>query len=315
MILFIFTTFNAAGFNDNKNNFRILVFNSSLDDELDQEQNEISGSRYFGEHFFCAQSFTPSLGVLTRVKLLLFRQNNPPDDIEIIVRIRGSLDGDDLAIIKIKPIDIQGEYFWLEFDFPDITIPPGEHRFIIGNYSVDRHDIANCYRWCYQVNNPYSLGETWHFSYEEGWESFEDNRDFCFRTYGRNADNVPPYKPIIEGPINGKISTNYNYSITTTDYDNDQISYYIDWGDGSNSGWIGLYESGDSCETSHIWNKEGYYEVKAKAKDESGKISVWSDPLSVSMPKKKSISFIPKILLWLFEHFPFLQPYLSHFFL
>ena len=43
--------------------------------------------------------------------------------------------------------------------------------------------------------------------------------------------------------------------------------------------------------------------------DVYGEWSDWSDPLVVSMPKIKSYNIIPKILIWLLESFPFLQPY------
>jgi hypothetical protein len=36
---------------------------------------------------------------------------------------------------------------------------------------------------------------------------------------------------------------------------------------------------------SHIWNTQGSYSIKVKAKDASGAESVWSDPLPVSMPR------------------------------
>jgi hypothetical protein len=48
----------------------------------------------------------------------------------------------------------------------------------------------------------------------------------------------------------------------------------------------------------------------AKVKDTFDAESDWAI-LEVSMPKKKSFDFIPRLFLWLFERFPFLQPYFS----
>ena len=61
----------------------------------------------------------------------------------------------------------------------------------------------------------------------------------------------------------------------------------VDWDDGNTSDWIGPYESGQKFTISHIWKYKGTFQLKVKAKDEHGEESVWSDPLSISMPKNK----------------------------
>ena len=71
---------------------------------------------------------------------------------------------------------------------------------------------------------------------------------------------------------------------TITDPDNETVTYIVDWGDGTNTGWLGPYSSGTSIIESHIWNKTGAYIIKAKAKDPYGLESDWSDPLPVNMP-------------------------------
>ena len=248
------------------------------------------------ENIFCAQSFTPTLGKLTRIELQLSRHNKPPEGIELILRIRGNLDGKDITYIKKNPDEIQSDHVWVEFDFPDINVPPGEQRYIIVNYSVDRHDIANCYCWYFAPNNPYPLGDSWHFSYVNWWEKFSDNRDFCFKTYGDSCENVPPYKPSINGPYSGKISTKYNYTFVTTDFDGDDVYYYIDWGDGNLEEWMGPYKSGEQVKVSHVWSKIGEYYIKAKAKDEHDTESIWSDPLSMNIPKSKAIRSLSQVL-------------------
>jgi len=101
------------------------------------------------------------------------------------------------------------------------------------------------------------------------------------------TSNNPPIKPTISGPSTGMTGRSYTYSSTTTDPDDDQIYYWFDWADGTNSGWVGPYESGQTASMSHIWNTKGSYSVKVKVKDTSGLESVWSDPLPVSMPQVK----------------------------
>ncbi|OYT28476.1 hypothetical protein B6U98_04770 [Thermoplasmatales archaeon ex4572_165] len=109
------------------------------------------------------------------------------------------------------------------------------------------------------------------------------------------SSNQPPNKPSISGPSTGVKGSSYTYTSTTTDDDGDQIYYWFDWGDGSNSGWKGPYSSGQTASESHIWSAEGSYSIKVKTKDSNDAESIWSDPLSVSMPKGKTFN--------LFENF------------
>jgi hypothetical protein len=41
---------------------------------------------------------------------------------------------------------------------------------------------------------------------------------------------------------------------------------------------------------SHKWINQGSYEIKTKAKDETGLESDWSYPLPVTIPKKKPVN-------------------------
>jgi len=111
---------------------------------------------------------------------------------------------------------------------------------------------------------------------------------------------------MITGPVNGKVRTSYNYTFTTADPENDQISLFIDWGDGTNSSWIGPYPSGSHVTKSHTWSKQGIYTIKAKAKDSYGNEGQWGT-LEITMPCSYTIPFQP---FWerLFERFPHAFP-------
>ena len=114
-----------------------------------------------------------------------------------------------------------------------------------------------------------------------------------------------PLKPNTPtGPINGKIGEEYNYSTSTTDIDGDIIYYFWDWGDNTNSEWLGPYNSGEEIFASHEWEKRGGYSIKVKAKDENGFESPWSDPLPISMPSNKK--YLKQNLLNKIENFPLL---------
>ncbi len=118
----------------------------------------------------------------------------------------------------------------------------------------------------------------------------------CVR--GGLSDNQAPEKSSRpNGPSSGQVGTEYMYTSSTIDPDSDEIYYWFDWGDNTNSGWLGPYDSGDTVSASNVWNSLGNYEIKVKAKDSNGAQSEWSDPLATSMPKNKVFNLIlPEIL-------------------
>jgi len=121
-------------------------------------------------------------------------------------------------------------------------------------------------------------------------------------------DNNPPNKPAKPiGPTNGQSNIEYTYQIMTTDPEDDLIYYLVDWGDGTDSGWIGPYNSGDAVFVKHKWSSRDVYTVKVKAKDDYGKESTWSEPTSVSIPRSNSLTtmnLLDKLRTMLYQHFP-----------
>ena len=123
------------------------------------------------------------------------------------------------------------------------------------------------------------------------------------------SSNYAPNKPTITGPPSGKSGRQYDYKFVATDSNGDQVFYYIDWGDGINSGWVGPYASGQEQTVSHIWENKNTYLIKAKTKDVSGAESDWTT-LSVTMPQ--SIAFTALFHRWWFEQFLCSFPVLKH---
>ena len=124
-----------------------------------------------------------------------------------------------------------------------------------------------------------------------------------------NGVNQPPATPTISGPLIGKIGNTYNYTFTTTDPEGSNVFYYIDWGDATNSSWIGPYQSGEQILVSHTWTKRGIYTVKAKAKDLYGAESDWGSqkiimPSDTIQTPLRLIQFFER----LFERFPHTFP-------
>ncbi|MBE3137721.1 MAG: PKD domain-containing protein [Thermoplasmata archaeon] len=144
------------------------------------------------------------------------------------------------------------------------------------------------------------------------WDSFAESTAgpaWIFTT--STAPNNSPNAPDISGPSQGKAGVNYTYNFTATDPDEDQISYYVDWGDSTSTGWLGPYTSGYQLTVNHKWSSKGTYIVKAKAKDAHDAESDWAT-LDVKMPT--SFGITNPFLHWLFEQFPNAFPLLRHLF-
>jgi hypothetical protein len=110
---------------------------------------------------------------------------------------------------------------------------------------------------------------------------------FMIATLGELAQaqitSLPPEKPTLNGQTGGVEGEELTFTFSSTDPEGDNISYFIDWGDGTNSGWLGPYASGETGETTNSWEAIGTYEVKVKARDINKKVSDWSDSFTVTI--------------------------------
>jgi len=95
--------------------------------------------------------------------------------------------------------------------------------------------------------------------------------------------SYPPEPPTVSGPIAGKPDKEYEYSAVTTDPEADQIFYLFDWGDGTQSDWLGPFDSGQGTTASHSWPEVGDYDVRVKAKDVEESSSKWCEPYPVQI--------------------------------
>ncbi|HWR26924.1 MAG TPA: PKD domain-containing protein, partial [Candidatus Thermoplasmatota archaeon] len=89
--------------------------------------------------------------------------------------------------------------------------------------------------------------------------------------------NHPPNTPAAPtgstSLITGETGT---FSISATDPDDDNVFYKVNWGDGTETDWLGPYSSGSSLSISHSWVNTGVTPVNVKAKDLLGSESGWS---------------------------------------
>ena len=119
-------------------------------------------------------------------------------------------------------------------------------------------------------------------------------------------DNSPPEKPDIIGPLRGRPGVEYDYSFVTTDPDGDDVSYFIDWGDGINTGWTDYIPSGWEILFHHAWDRIDTFSIRVKAKDIHGAEGEWSD-FAMEIPRTRTTTSYH----WLWERFPLLERLLS----
>jgi hypothetical protein len=115
---------------------------------------------------------------------------------------------------------------------------------------------------------------------------------------------TPPGTPVINGPTNGTPGTEYTYKISSVHPEDDDVWYFIDWGDDETTDWNGPHPSGDDVNFTHSFAKKGTFTIKAKAKDTFGEESGWGN-LTVTMPRDKATNEI--LLLRLLKRFPLLE--------
>ena len=121
--------------------------------------------------------------------------------------------------------------------------------------------------------------------------------------------NSPPDEPNITGLTSGKPEIEYEYKFSSTDPEGYGIYFYIDWGDTTNTGWIGPYNSSEEISQSHSWVNSGTYIIKAKAKDIFGAESNWGT-LQITIPRLRIIN--GRLIIKFLERFSNIFPVLNY---
>jgi outer membrane protein assembly factor BamB len=92
----------------------------------------------------------------------------------------------------------------------------------------------------------------------------------------------PPNTPgIPQGPSAGFVGDTLTFRARTDDPDGDNISYQFDWGDGTELVWTDYVTTGEEIEVQKVFDSEGTYTVKVRAKDTYGVTSAFSPGLTV----------------------------------
>lgn len=198
--------------------------------------------------FYQAQSFVPKETTLAAVDLNLGINHGSPKDL-LYVTIRETLDGANLTQASKNPTELekgchkQGflDYHEVTFDFPDITVDPGQKYWIV--VTSPGTGGTGIYQICGTSKN-YIEGEHWIHG-KDGWNR-SIQADLRFRTYSAytpeeqqgpssidivqvKVTNLAPTLSMVVGPPQGE-GEDIDFEIKITDPGSDDIEVFW-WGD------------------------------------------------------------------------------------
>ena len=127
----------------------------------------------------------------------------------------------------------------------------------------------------------YTNGLWYYDRYETfEWGALWGNPDLGMGQAGSNSPPLTPETP--EGPEEGETGIEYLFTTSTDDPESNDVYYMWNWGN-EVSQWLGPFTSGETVQIPHVWSTPGNFTIKVKAKDEHGKESGWSEPISISI--------------------------------
>lgn len=96
------------------------------------------------------------------------------------------------------------------------------------------------------------------------------------------TNHAPDVPALPTGPAYCFKDTTYTFQAVVSDPDGDSMVVRFDWGDSSDSHWMGWFASGDTVAFTHAWSDTGSYEVSVAAQDRE-RTSDLSDGLKVKV--------------------------------
>lgn len=117
--------------------------------------------------------------------------------------------------------------------------------------------------------------------------------------FGEVSSNSAPGTPTISAYTSVEQGNEEYFSVYSEDPDRNPLQFYVDWGDGTNTGWTYEYGSHEINWFTHTYHVRDTYTIKAKARDNSGLESDWGY-LEIEVP----YTYNYPAWQWLQEHFP-----------
>jgi len=116
--------------------------------------------------------------------------------------------------------------------------------------------------------------------------------------------NAPPTRPEIYGTPQGPPGVELCWLMVARDFDEHDLKYKIDWGDG-NTDETDYYSEGEAVEACHTYDDLGEYKITIKAEDEKGLEGLQST-FDIMIQNSRSVS--QRLLARFLERFPNIFP-------
>jgi hypothetical protein len=145
---------------------------------------------------------------------------------------------------------------------------------------------------------------------------YGDHKETTYTIVDIEHNEFPDKPSRPTGKTSVKASIPYTYKTTSSDPYDYNLYYIFDWGDGEFS-FVGPCESGKEISDTHIYKEKGSYEIKVMAVNIQALWSEWSESLTVSVTKSKSVNsysflqFLQKIIENYPNSFPILRQLLG----
>jgi hypothetical protein len=158
------------------------------------------------------------------------------------------------------------------------------HSESVTSHSCPLTDLSSSTTYHYHVIS-YDLAGNQNTSSDENFTTSTTQTSKSEQHINNIIENKPPSNPTINGPLVGHINIEYNFSVRSTDANNDTITYTFNWGDGMTES-SGFLPMGINCIKNHSWTKAGKYTIKVTASDNrassSSEKTVWIDAVGIS---------------------------------
>jgi len=198
--------------------------------------------------------------------------NNPPETPEpVSISVDGIIG--ETCTYSFKSEDIDGDNVKLKIDWGDGNDPTITEEYQSGKTISVQH--------IWEKPGVYWMTVT--TMDEHGSESLNLELD---PVYIKGHSNTPPMKPELDGDREGAFNKDLQFSAITYDCDRQDIYYLFDWGDNTDSGWLGPFQSGETCTVKKSWSGflfTDYYDVRVLSKDSWDAKSEWSESIEVKV--------------------------------
>jgi len=172
-------------------------------------------------------------------------------------------------------------------------------------YKVDWDDGTTTDAGPFPANTTIQLSHSWdaeddYFITAQAFD-IQDKPSVVSDPFWIRIGDEPPRKPDIDGPISGAPGVEIDFMFSADDPEDDQVSFNIKWGDGSEIEETEFVDSGETATISHVWENTGTFMVEARAQDQFGFWSNWED-FQIKIPRNRAISY--NLIDLLLERFP-----------